>query len=59
MTTTDDETYDDSLCDACQLRPRGHGHWAMYCQLCSELAYGLYVDALGHVRPLPEFRAPR
>lgn len=34
------EDYDDTLCDACQRRPRGHGHWAMYCEPCSVLPYG-------------------
>jgi len=36
------ETYTDppELCAACGDRPSGHGHFAQFCQLCSELPYG-------------------
>lgn len=28
------------LCDACQKRPLGHGHFGRYCEPCAELPYG-------------------
>ena len=27
-------------CDACKVRPAGHGHFALYCEPCSVLPYG-------------------
>lgn len=38
------DPYDDALCDACQRRPRGHGHWGMFCEPCSQLPYGQVAE---------------
>lgn len=27
-------------CDACHVRPGGHGHFALYCEPCAALPYG-------------------
>lgn len=27
-------------CSSCKARPSGHGHFALYCEPCSELPYG-------------------
>jgi hypothetical protein len=29
-----------TTCDACGVRPNGHGHFGLYCLPCSELPYG-------------------
>lgn len=32
------------MCDECQTRPAGHGHFGLYCEGCAELPYGVSVD---------------
>ncbi len=31
------------LCDACEVRPAGHGHFALYCAACADLPYGAHA----------------
>lgn len=33
------------MCAACDARPAGHGHFASYCEPCSELPYGVSAPA--------------
>jgi len=51
MTTNTDAPAALDLCSSCGTRPAGHGHFALYCEPCSDLPYGDAAPAAAPAAP--------